>query len=78
MHGHDLGLSVAENYRAFAEDARGRSSLYESLAGAVAGDEAILGFLGSLPARHSCSPATAARRWPWPTGMEPGCNGLDE
>ena len=49
MHGHDLGLSAAENYRAFAEDARGRSPLYESLAGAVAGDEAILGFLGSLP-----------------------------
>ena len=49
MHGHDLGVTVAENYRAFAEDARGRSSLYESLAGAVAGDEAILCFLGSLP-----------------------------
>ena len=49
MHGHDLGSSAAENYRAFAEDARGRSPLYESLAGAVAGDAAILGFLGSLP-----------------------------
>ena len=49
MHGHDLGVTVAENYRAFAEDARGRSPLYESLAGAVAGDEAILCFLGSLP-----------------------------
>jgi len=49
MHGHDLGVTVAENYRAFAEDARGRSPLYESLAGAVAGDEAILYFLGSLP-----------------------------
>ena len=49
MHGHDLGLDVAENYRAFAEDARGRSPLYESLARAVAGDEAILCFLGSLP-----------------------------
>lgn len=49
MHGHDLGSSAAENYRAFAGDARGRSPLYESLAGAVAGDEAILRFLGSLP-----------------------------
>ena len=49
MHGHDPGLDAAENYRAFAEDARGRSPLYESLARAVAGDEAILGFLGSLP-----------------------------
>jgi hypothetical protein len=49
MHGHDLGLSVAENYRAFAEDARGRSPRYESLAVAVAEDEPILGFLGTLP-----------------------------
>jgi hypothetical protein len=49
MHGHDLGLSVAENYRAFAEDARGRSPRYESLAVAVAEDQAILGFLGALP-----------------------------
>jgi hypothetical protein len=49
MHGHDLRLSVAENYRAFAQDARGRSPLYESLAGSVAGDAAILRFLGSLP-----------------------------
>src|SRR5487761_1648525 len=49
MHGHDLGLSVAENYRAFAEDARGRSPVYQSLAGSVAGDAAILRFLGSLP-----------------------------
>jgi hypothetical protein len=49
MHGHDLGLNATENYRAFAADARGRSPLYESLAEAVAGDEAILRFLGSLP-----------------------------
>jgi hypothetical protein len=49
MHGHDLGLSVAENYRAFAQDARGRSPIYESLAASVAEDTAILRFLGSLP-----------------------------
>jgi len=49
MHGHDLGLGVAENYRAFAMEARGRSPVYESLAGSVAEDAAILGFLGSLP-----------------------------
>jgi hypothetical protein len=49
MHGHDLGLSAAENYRAFAQDARGRSAVYESLAGSVAEDAAILRFLGSLP-----------------------------
>jgi hypothetical protein len=49
MHGHDLDLSTAENYRAFAEEARNRSPAYESLAMAVAEDAAILGFLGSLP-----------------------------
>ncbi len=49
MHGHDLGLSVAENYRAFAQDAHGRSPVYESLAGSVAEDTAIVRFLGSLP-----------------------------
>ncbi len=49
MHGHDLGLSAAENYRAFAQDARGRSPWYESLAESVAEDAVILRFLGSLP-----------------------------
>jgi hypothetical protein len=49
MHGHDPGLGVAENYRAFAQDAHGRSPAYESLAGSVAEDTAILRFLGSLP-----------------------------
>jgi hypothetical protein len=49
MHGHDPELSAAENYRAFAEDARGRSPAYESLAGSVAEDAAILRFLGTLP-----------------------------
>ncbi len=49
MHGHDLAMSAAENYRAFAQDARGRSPAYESLAVSVADDAAILRFLGSLP-----------------------------
>jgi hypothetical protein len=49
MHGHDLGLSAAENYRAFAGDARGRSPRYESLARAVAEDGLTLRFLDSLP-----------------------------
>jgi hypothetical protein len=49
MHGHDLGLGVAENYRAFAGEARGRSLVYEQLAAAVAEDAAVLRFLGSLP-----------------------------
>ena len=49
MHGHDLSASAAENYRAFARDARGRSPAYEALAMSVAGDTAVLRFLGSLP-----------------------------
>jgi hypothetical protein len=49
MHGHDLGLGIAENYRAFAEEARGRSPVYEQLAASVAGDAVVVRFLGSLP-----------------------------
>jgi hypothetical protein len=49
MHGHDLAISTAANYRAFAQDAHGRSPAYESLAASVADDAAILRFLGSLP-----------------------------
>src|SRR6266516_5352997 len=49
MHGHDLTVSAAENYRAFAEDASGRSPAYECLAGSVAEDAAVLRFLGTLP-----------------------------
>jgi hypothetical protein len=49
MHGHDLSASAAENYRAFAEEARGRSPAYQALATAVAEDPMILGFLAKLP-----------------------------
>ncbi|MGH8889839.1 MAG: DUF2332 domain-containing protein, partial [Acidothermaceae bacterium] len=49
MHGHDLEAGTAENYRAFAEDARGRSRVYVSLAEWVADDPDVLGFLDSLP-----------------------------
>ena len=49
MHGHDPGKSAAENYREFAAEARGRSPAYESLAGSVAQDTAVLRFLDSLP-----------------------------
>ncbi len=49
MHGHDLAMSAAGNYRAFAQEARDRSPAYESLAASVADDPAILRFLGSLP-----------------------------
>jgi hypothetical protein len=49
MRGHDLDRDVADNYRGFAKDARGRSPAYESLANAVAADPAILAFLATLP-----------------------------
>jgi hypothetical protein len=47
----DQGIvQLRERYRRFAEDeARGISPLYEALAHAVAGDEALLGFISSLP-----------------------------
>jgi hypothetical protein len=61
MHGHDLALSAAENYRAFAEDAHGRSPAYELLAGSVADDAAVLRFLGSLPP-ESASPTCCSRQ----------------
>jgi Uncharacterized protein conserved in bacteria (DUF2332) len=49
MRGHDLSVGTAENYRAFAADARGRSPQYEELALAVAGDARVLEFLATLP-----------------------------
>src|SRR5258708_15776513 len=49
MHGHDPMQSPAVSYREFAQDARGRSPVYESLAQSVADDPAILRFLDSLP-----------------------------
>jgi hypothetical protein len=49
MHGHDPGLTTAANYLAFAQEARDRSPAYEALAGSVARDTAVLGFLDSLP-----------------------------
>ena len=50
MSGHDLGAGTAENYRAFAEEARGRSARYVELATAVADDPLVLAFLDTLPA----------------------------
>lgn len=49
MGGHDLTASTAENYRAFAREARGRSPGYERLATEAAADASLLGFLASLP-----------------------------
>ncbi|HEX6523667.1 MAG TPA: DUF2332 domain-containing protein [Streptosporangiaceae bacterium] len=49
MHGNDLTASVAENYLAFAEEARDRSPRYEALATSVAKDTGIMRFIESLP-----------------------------
>lgn len=49
MSGYDLHAGTAENYRAFAREARGRSPRYVRLATEVAGDQAILAFLDALP-----------------------------
>ena len=45
---------IADGYRAFAEEAAEESPAYSELAGAVARDRAVLGFLAELPAgkRH--------------------------
>ena len=51
MIGNDETIPIAENYRRFAHlEARGRSTLYEQLAEAVAGDPEILRLLAALPA----------------------------
>jgi hypothetical protein len=50
MRENDPSMRTAESYRAFAEEARGRSPRYEELALAVAGDREILDFLVALPA----------------------------
>lgn len=49
MAGHDLTVGISENYRRFGREARGRSPAYGAMAEAVAGDEQILTFLGTLP-----------------------------
>jgi len=50
ISGHDLRASTAENYRAFAAEAHGRSALYAELATAVADNRLVLAFLDKLPA----------------------------
>ena len=50
LAGHDLSLSIGENYLAFSrQEARGRSRAYEILAAEVASDPAVLAFLAALP-----------------------------
>jgi hypothetical protein len=47
--GNDPRVGTAENYLRFAQEAEGRSPAYVELARAVAADNLILEFLGSLP-----------------------------
>ena len=47
--GIDPAVSLAENYRVWGREARGRSPAYESLAMSVADDQAILSFLDTFP-----------------------------
>ena len=62
--GLDSAAGTAERYREFAREAHGRSAAYEALAGAVAGDGALLGFLGTLPvARRQPNLLFAAARY---------------
>jgi hypothetical protein len=49
MGGLDPRRGIAENYRVFGREARGRSPAYVSLAASVAGDDLVLGFLAALP-----------------------------
>ena len=49
LGGLDPAISTAENYREWAEEARGRSPAYDSLARLVADDDTILRFLSTLP-----------------------------
>lgn len=49
MSGNDPGAGTADRYRAFAEEARGRSQRYVELALQVADDPEILDFLGAFP-----------------------------
>ncbi len=49
MGGLDPGLDAAGNYRTFARECAGRCPPYQALAGAVAEDGLVLGFLGALP-----------------------------
>jgi len=51
MGGLDPAISTAENYREWAQEARGRSPAYDLLATLVADDGTILRFLGTLPPR---------------------------
>jgi hypothetical protein len=75
LGGLDPALGTAENYRAFAAEARGRSPAYELLARLVADDGVILRFLGTLPpAKRQPNLLFAAARYL--LGAPPDVSGL--
>jgi len=49
LGGLDPAIGTAENYREWAQEARGRSPAYDLLATLVADDDTILRFLGTMP-----------------------------
>jgi hypothetical protein len=49
MGGLDPAISLADNYRVWAKEAKGRSPAYVTLSNSVADDPAILEFLLTLP-----------------------------
>jgi hypothetical protein len=64
MAGHDLSLSISQNYRDFSRyAARGRSRAYEVLAAEVAGDPVMLDFLAGLPAAKRQPNLVFAAAW---------------
>jgi hypothetical protein len=60
MHGHDLGVSAAENYLAFAQEARGRSPAPHLVALVRAGATFVYGKLAERPGDPEPTHAPAA------------------
>ncbi|HEY7142805.1 MAG TPA: DUF2332 domain-containing protein [Streptosporangiaceae bacterium] len=77
MSGHDPGAGIAENYREFGLDARGRSAHYEELAAAVAGDQMVIEFLTGLPVPKRQPNLLFAAAW-YLLGQPPGLASLRE
>lgn len=72
MIGNEPEYSTAENYRRFAaREARGRSPLYEQLAGGVADDPELLAFLADLP-QEKRQPNLLLAAVRYLAGLQPG------
>jgi hypothetical protein len=73
MSGLDPAITLAENYRAWGQEARGRSPAYVTLSDAVAGDNAILDYLGTLPSdKQQPNLLFASARYLLGTPADPG------